>query len=219
MTRTVKTLATTATLATTLLVSACSSDGRMGSHDMPAGPMTGMGTARTGATASPTDGSATAHNQADITFAASMVPHHQQAIEMADLALAQADSPEVRELARRIEAAQDPEITTMTGWLTDWGSAPMPSDHDMGAMGGMGGMGGDGMMTAQEMVALKQASGTAFDRMWLQMMIRHHEGAVDMARTELALGQSAQAKTLAQAVIDGQSTEITTMKGLLDTSS
>ena len=213
MTRTVKTMAAATTLATALLVSACSSNDGMGDHDMPAGAMTGMATTKSAGTAGGTaDGSRRAHGQADITFASSMVPHHQQAIEMADLALARAAGADVRQLATRIKAAQDPEIKAMTGWLRAWGSAPMPTDHDMGGMG-MG-----GMLTDQELAALEKASGSGFDRMWLQMMIRHHEGAVEMARTQLAQGQNPQAKDLAQAVIDGQSAEIATMKGLLDAS-
>jgi uncharacterized protein (DUF305 family) len=177
---------------------------------MPGGSMTAMAT---GPASTSDGGSATVHNQADITFASTMVPHHQQAIEMADMALTQASSAEVKNLATQIKAAQDPEIATMTGWLTGWGAAPMPSgDHDMG------GMGMDGMMSAEEMTALENASGTAFDRMWLQLMVKHHEGAVAMARTQLSQGQSPDAKTLAQAVIDGQTKEIATMTALLKTS-
>lgn len=207
--RTLKTFAAAASLTTALVITGCSSDDSMSGHQMPASSATGSGTAPEGqSTAGAEDG----HNQADITFASSMVPHHQQAIEMADLALVQASSGEVRRLATQIKAAQGPEIASMTGWLTGWGAAPMPSGHDMG------GMGMDGMMTAQEMSALKDESGTAFDRMWLQMMIRHHEGAVSMARTQLSEGRDPGAKTLARAVIDGQTKEIATMAGLLKAS-
>jgi uncharacterized protein (DUF305 family) len=203
VTRTLKTLATTAALASTFAIGACSSNDTTSGHQMPGGSMTAMATRPgTGTEA----GTTAAHNQADITFASSMVPHHQQAIEMADMALTQASSADVKKLATQIKAAQDPEITTMTGWLTTWGSAPMPSgDHDMG------GMSMDGLMTAQEMSALKNASGSAFDRMWLQLMIKHHEGAVAMAKTQLSQGQSHEAKTLAHSVIDGQSKEIARM--------
>ncbi|WP_344254345.1 DUF305 domain-containing protein [Terrabacter carboxydivorans] len=161
-----------------------------------------------GSTAS-SDGTA-GQNQADVTFASSMVPHHQQAIAMADLALAQATDPRVKQLAAQIKDAQDPEIRTMTGWLTSWGSAPMPSGHDMG------GMEMDGMMTDQQMHDLEQSSGAAFDRMWLQMMIQHHQGAVAMARTQLEQGRLPEVKTLSRAVIDGQTKEIDTMTRLVD---
>ena len=224
--RTLKTLAATTALATTFLIGACSSNDATASHQMPGGSMTGAsmtGGAMTATGSGAGTGTGTvdaAHNQADITFASSMMPHHRQAVEMADMALTQAGSPEVKKLATQIKAAQDPEIATMTGWLSAWGAAPMPSgDHDMGSTGGMGtgGMGMDGMMTAQEMSALKGASGSAFDRMWLQMMIKHHEGAVAMAKTQLTQGQSPDAKTLAQSIIDGQTTEIATMTALLKT--
>lgn len=212
MTRTLKTVAATAALATTFAIGACSSNDTTSGRQMPGGSMTAMATRPGTGTGAGTTATA-AHNQADITFASSMVPHHQQAIEMADMALTQASSSDVKKLATQIKAAQDPEIATMTDWLTDWGSAPMPSgDHDMG------GMSMDGLMTAQEMSALKDASGRAFDRMWLQLMIKHHEGAVTMAKTQLSQGQSPDAKTLAQSVIDGQSKEIATMTGLLKTS-
>lgn len=212
MTRTLKTIAATAALATTFAIGACSSNDTTSGRQMPGGTMTAMATRPATSTGAGTTATA-AHNQADITFASSMVPHHQQAIEMADMALTRASSSDVKKLATQIKAAQDPEIATMTDWLTDWGSAPMPSgDHDMG------GMSMDGLMTAQEMSALKDASGRAFDRMWLQLMIKHHEGAVTMAKTQLSQGQSPDAKTLAQSVIDGQSKEIATMTGLLKTS-
>ena len=212
VTRTSKSLTAAAALTGLLALGACSSAGGSGAHEMPggsmAGSMTGMPSAASSATR--TQGQTIpAHNQADVTFASSMVPHHQQAVEMAELALSRGAGTDVRQLAAQIKAAQGPEIATMTAWLKAWGSAPMPPAHDMG------GMGMDGMMTAQQMADLDAASGTAFDRMWLQMMVEHHQGAVVMARTELAQGQDAPAKALARAVIAGQTKEIATMKGLL----
>ena len=213
MTRTTKILAGAAVTAA-LTLGACGSGDSMPGHDMPAastsgtlsGSMTGMPTAP-----APSGGTAAAHNQADITFASSMIPHHQQAVEMADMALAQTGNRTVKQLATQIKAAQDPEIQTMTGWLTSWGASPMPSGHDMGGMG-MG-----GMMSEQEMADLKKATGADFDRMWLQMMVKHHQGAVAMAKTQLDQGAYPEAKALAQAVIDGQSKEIATMTELLKT--
>jgi uncharacterized protein (DUF305 family) len=72
-----------------------------------------------------------------------------------------------------------------------------------------------GMMSAQDMAKLQAAKGAEFDTMWLQMMIQHHQGAIDMAKTELSQGASTDAKALAQKIIDGQQAEITEMKGLL----
>jgi uncharacterized protein (DUF305 family) len=153
------------------------------------------------------------HNDADIAFASGMVPHHAQAIEMADMAIDKGGNAKVLALAKDIKAAQGPEIAQMNGWLVGWGQ-PAPT----GPMAGdMPGMDHGGMMSAADMKALGAASGAGFDRMWVQMMIQHHEGAVAMARTELSSGQSGDAKALAQLIITGQTAEITVMKQLLGT--
>jgi len=167
------------------------------------------------------------HNQADVAFATGMIPHHGQAITMAQMALSTSTNPKVKDLATAIKAAQDPEIQAMSGWLTGW-AQPVPAatgGHDMSQMGSttsstsgsstMGGMGG--MMTDQEMEQLSKATGAAFDRMWLQMMVKHHQGAVAMSQTELATGTNPDAKQLAQAIIDSQTKEITTMTAALGT--
>jgi uncharacterized protein (DUF305 family) len=147
------------------------------------------------------------HNAQDVMFAQMMIPHHQQAITMAEQAATKASSPEVKKLATQIENAQQPEIDKMTGWLKAWGeSAPSP--------GGMHHR-GDGMMSEQDMKKLGTLSGKAFDKAFLQMMIKHHEGAVAMARTEQAQGSNADAKALAGSIISSQSAEITTMHNLL----
>lgn len=168
------------------------------------------GSGDAGAENTPAD-TATA-NQADITFAHEMIPHHQQAVEMAALAATRADSPEVRELAAQIEGAQDPEIETMTGWLKQWGAPSGTMDH--------GDMDGDmaGMMSDEDMATLEQATGAEFDRLFMEMMIKHHEGAIEMAKTALRDGQNADAATLAKDIIDAQQAEIDTMRELLRTS-
>ena len=160
------------------------------------------------------------HNDADVTFATSMIPHHQQALEMVDLTEGRTLDPAVRQLADQIEAAQSPEIDTMTGWLTDWGK-PVPSvagtgedSHDMGGMD-MGSQDMPGMMSAEDMANLKGASGADFQDMWLRMMIRHHEGAITMAKAELSDGAYPPAEDLAQSIIDGQQAEIDQMRQLL----
>lgn len=224
------------TAATALALAACgsSSAGNPG-QNMPGMP--GMNSSSGSASTSAPAGTAASgpHNPADVTFAAGMIPHHQQAITMAQMALTQATNPEVKKLATAIKAAQDPEIQTMSGWLTGWGQ-PVPATtgatHDMsqmgsptsdamGDMGGMGGMDGtggmSGMMSDKEMSQLSATSGAAFDKLWLQMMVKHHQGAVAMARTELTDGANTEAKQLAQSIIDSQSTEITTMTTLLAT--
>ncbi|MEV0088471.1 DUF305 domain-containing protein [Saccharopolyspora sp. NPDC050642] len=153
-----------------------------------------------------------ANNAADVTFAQGMIPHHEQAIEMSRLVPERAQSEEVKNLARQIEAAQGPEIQTLTGWLRDWGAPASMPGMDHGAMG-HGDMGG--MMSDTEMQQLEQARGAEFDRQFLTLMIKHHEGAVTMARTELDSGRFPAAKQMAQQIIDTQQAEIDTMRGLL----
>jgi uncharacterized protein (DUF305 family) len=160
------------------------------------------------------------HNQADVAFVQQMVPHHSQAVEMAKLVPSHSASQQVKDLAARIEGAQQPEIAQMTGWLARWGipsaapSSAMPDMHH-GSMGTMpDGSEMPGMMSADAMQQLVQAHGADFDRMWLQMMIKHHQGAIDMARTELAQGESQDAKSLAQRIIDAQQAEIDLMRGM-----
>lgn len=148
------------------------------------------------------------HAPADVTFAQSMVPHHEQALDMAKLVPSRSSNEKVRGLAARVEKAQSPEITQMNEWLKQWG-APAEQGHEGHDM--------SGMMSGDDMAKLEKASGAEFDRMWLDMMIEHHEGAVEMAKTELSQGKDENAKKLAQAVIDGQQQEITEMKDLLKT--
>jgi len=106
----------------------------------------------------------------------------------------------------------------MSGWLVGWGKpVPTPGGHDMSGMGGSTGEPMGGMMSPKDMSDLGKATGTAFDRMWLQMMTKHHRGAITMAQTELSQGQNPDAKKLAQTIIDGQTKEITQMTGILAT--
>ncbi|MCD2191738.1 DUF305 domain-containing protein [Actinomycetospora soli] len=158
------------------------------------------------------------HNAADVTFAQSMIPHHTQAITMSQLAPTRAASPEVKELATKIEQAQGPELNQMNAMLAAWGApAPQPGSTAMPGMPGMpmGGMSMPGMMGEGQMQQLSSLSGAAFDQTFLQMMIEHHSGAIQMAQTELAQGQNPQAKQLAQAIIEDQQSEILEMQVLL----
>lgn len=185
-----RTAAAAALTAAALLLAGCS--GPTTTHD----GMPGMGTSQT---------QSAEVNQADIMFTAMMIPHHEQAIEMADLVLAKDDiDPEVAALAERIKAAQAPEIEQMTQWLDDWGVTEMPSSM------GHGGMMGDG-----DMEALEQASGPEAQRLFLEGMIVHHEGAIDMAEDELAGGENPDARQLASSIIESQSAEIAEMRELL----
>ena len=167
---------------------------------------------------------ASSFNDADVMFAQQMILHHQQAIEMAQMAPSHTQNPKVKELAAKIEAAQAPEIKTMTGWLHAWGK-PVPSAMPgmmstmPGMMGsptpGMGGAAVPGMMSPQDMSQLAAAHGAQFDRLFLQMMIRHHQGAVEMARIELAKGINPAAKKLARQIETSQTAQIAQMQQML----
>ena len=148
-------------------------------------------------------------NDADVMFAQMMIPHHEQAIEMSDIALDPntGASAAIIALATQIKGAQDPEISQMKNLLTTWG---MPTD--MGSMDHSSMM--DGMLSLEEMNTLGQLKGAEFDKAWAKGMIAHHEGAIEMANDVLANGKNSEILALANAVVSGQSTEIETLKPL-----
>jgi uncharacterized protein (DUF305 family) len=205
-----------AVVATAALVAGCSNS---------SGGMSGMQSSSAAATTAV--GQQTGHNAQDVTFAQQMIPHHSQAVDMAKLVPARSTNPKILDLASRIEKAQAPEIQQMQGWLTTWGvtttstssmpgmstSMSMPGMTD-GAMPGMDHGSMPGGMTDADMKQLAGAKGAQFDSMWLSMMIMHHQGAIDMAKTEITQGSNAEAKSLAQKIIDGQQAEITEMQAL-----
>ncbi len=160
------------------------------------------------------------HNAADVTFAQDMIPHHEQALVMADVAIEGASTQELQQLAERIKDAQAPEIDQMTGWLESWGE-DVPDldamDHMMMGHGDGDGFDMPGMMDADDMQRMSwmMGDGLAFDRMWVLMMIRHHEGAIEMAQTEQLDGQSADAIALADAIEAAQTAEIDEMQQML----
>ncbi len=195
--RIVATLAATLTLA--LSVTACGGD------DTSADP-----------SAVETASNGDVFNGADVDFATEMIPHHAQALEMVEMTEGRTLSPEFEQLATQIKEAQTPEIETMTGWLTAWGKdVPDASGgHGMGDMGDMGDM--PGMMSSGEMGDLDGAADSAFEDMWMTMMIRHHEGAIEMAKVEQAEGDFADAIALAKSIESSQQTEIATMQRMLD---
>jgi uncharacterized protein (DUF305 family) len=188
--------------AATLVLAACSSSNGMAGMDHGTG---------SGASASATaTASAGAHNAADTGFAQQMISHHRQAIEMADLAATRASSSDVKALATKIKGEQDPEIATMSGWLTSWGEKVPQEMKGMDMSSDM-----PGMMSSADMTQLQKAKGTGFDTMFLEMMVKHHQGAIVMAQTEKAKGTYGPAKKLADSVITAQSTEIKQMNKLL----
>lgn len=147
--------------------------------------------------------------QADVMFTQQMIPHHQQAVAMADLALdpAHEASPTVKDLATRIKTAQTAEIADMNAWLEAWGADPVS--------GGMMDHEGMGMMSGADMTALENAKGADFDRLWLEGMIQHHEGALMMASHVADRGDDPRVQKLAQAIDASQTAEIAEMKQLL----
>jgi uncharacterized protein (DUF305 family) len=189
-----------ATLALVGTLAACGSDDSPAADPAPAVEATGGST------------SAVVLNEADVEFAQGMIAHHEQAIEMAEIALDPniGASPEVVDLATRIQAAQDPEVELMTRWLEAAGE-PVTMDlsdgHDMSSM--------EGMMSADQMDALAAATGAEFDRMWLEMMIAHHEGAISQSETVKASGSNADVSALADEIIVAQQAEIAEMRALL----
>ncbi|WP_329183455.1 DUF305 domain-containing protein [Actinacidiphila glaucinigra] len=192
-----------ATVTAAGVLAACGSDGMSGmDHGAGADP----------SVSASASASARAHNAADVDFAKEMITHHRQAIEMADLAATRASSTDVKALAEKIKSAQDPEINTMSGWLTSWGEG-VPADmtgmgHDMSASM-------PGMMSADDMADLDRAKGAEFDTTFLEMMVDHHQGAIEMATTEKSKGQYGPATELAASVITAQSAEIKQMHDLL----
>lgn len=201
-----------AALTSALVLTACGggSDSASSSHH------TGDSASASAPASAPS--SAGTHNAQDVAFAQGMIPHHQQALEMARLAAGRASSAQVKELAARIEKAQDPEIRTMSGWLKSWNEKVPSSGASMGSMPGMdhsSGSGMSGMMDPKDMTMLEKSSGKHFDTMFLTMMVQHHEGAVKMAGTEKAQGAYGPATSMADDIIKGQTAEITEMKKLL----
>ena len=149
-------------------------------------------------------------NEADVRFATDMVPHHAQAIEMVTLTQGRPLDPEVQQLADAIREAQAPEVETMVDWLTAWDQEVPETDLDHANAGhGEGGHEGDAD-------ALASASDAEFQDLWLEMMIEHHTGALEMAQAEQRDGEHAGAVELAGSIIETQQAEIDEMTALLE---
>ncbi|MGW9133557.1 DUF305 domain-containing protein [Streptomyces sp. NPDC055681] len=184
-----------------LLLSACSNNG----DDM-SGMDHGSGNSSATAEAESTD-----FNDADVTFAQMMIPHHEQALEMAELADGRASDAEVKDIAAKIEKAQDPEIKTMKGWLKSWNK---PTAIE--SMAGMDHGSGAGMMSDADMEHLKGMKGAEFDKMFAEMTIEHHNGAISMAQDEQKSGKNADAVKMAGDIVEGQSAEVKQLQSLVD---
>ncbi|MEE3849948.1 DUF305 domain-containing protein [Gordonia sp. LSe1-13] len=211
------------TVVAVALLGACSAD------DEPAASSSGPAVSTTSLSleSSADSPQAETHNDADIAFNQMMIPHHMQALMMADLVPERTSTPAVRDLADRIRAGQQPEIDEMSARLREWGVAdastsdPSTSGGHMSDDGGHGdhmspdGHDMAGMMTPAEMAALSAARGAEFDRLWLEGMIAHHEGAVEMADTELADGIHEPSRELATRIKATQQDEIEEMNSIL----
>lgn len=167
-----------------------------------------------------TSGDPAGHNAADVTFANQMIPHHAQALAMVDLSMGRELSPELQQLTDAIRDAQAPEIELMADWLQSWGEEVPETMRDHANAHGDGELDEamaemPGMMSSERLSDLGDARDVDFEQLWLTMMVEHHEGAIEMATTELADGQHAETLALAQSIIDGQTAEIETMKALL----
>ena len=172
---------------------------------------------------SSTDGSSE-HGHADVSFASRMIPHHAQAVAMADMTIGRPGiTHHLEKLAERVRETQTPEIDTMAFWLKEW-DEPVPQtgygtgdahDHSEGMdmmNGGSDGM--PGMMSGRDVRRLLRLHGAEFERRWLTMMIEHHQGAVRMARTELEHGENKDALALAGHVVAAQRAEIAEMRAM-----
>ena len=152
-----------------------------------------------------------AHNADDVMFAQMMIPHHQQAIEVAAMVPDRSSNPDVIALAAKIVGEQQPEIDTMKALLLQWNVNPTEMPHESGHAG----MAMAGMVDDATLVKLDSLKGADFDALWLQSMINHHQGAIQMAKSEIADGKSADMITLAKNIVAAQQSEIDQMKQIL----
>jgi uncharacterized protein (DUF305 family) len=150
-------------------------------------------------------------NADDVAFVTNMIPHHEQAVDMSALVQDRSTDPEVIALAEKISAAQEPEIRAMKVFLVQWNENPQDSSGHEGHGSTM-----QGMLDEPTMTKLASLKGAEFDTLWLQSMISHHEGAIEMAKAELANGENVDAKRMAQTIVDTQQAEIGQMKQMLE---
>ena len=190
-----------------LVLAACSAGQPGNSSEGGSGSTVPSATAPSAGATSP---GSVAKNPADVMFVVMMIPHHQQAVEMSDLLLAKSGvDADVRKLAGQIKAAQQPEIDQMKGWLDDWGI----DDSHMNAMDHSGHMGG--MLSKEQLATLRKADGPTGQKLYLEGMIKHHQGAIDMANNVLGVGQDPDVKKHAETIVVSQQAEIVEMKKML----
>jgi uncharacterized protein (DUF305 family) len=150
------------------------------------------------------------YNADDVAFATNMIPHHQQAVELSAMVPDRSSNAELVELAQQISAAQQPEINVMKVFLVQWNENPATNSGHAGHGNTM-----QGMVDAATMTKLQSMNGEEFDRLWLESMISHHQGAIEMAKAEIANGDNVDAKALANNIVTTQEAEIGQMKQML----
>lgn len=165
-----------------------------------------------------------AEGSADVGFARDMQAHHAQAVEMALLVRERSDDPELRQVALDIELTQQQQQGQMYGWLAVWGLPQAGSSPAMAWADGHGHGAADagddvvpmpGMASDAQIADLRAATGADAERLFLELMIAHHEGGVAMARSALELATQPAVRRLAQAVVDSQTAEIAVLETLL----
>ena len=150
------------------------------------------------------------YNADDVAFATNMIPHHQQAVDLSAMVPDRCTNAGLVALADQISAAQQPEINVMNVFLVQWNENP---DTNSGHAGH--GSTTQGMVDAATMTKLESLSSEEFDELWLASMISHHQGAIEMAKAEIANGDNVDAKTLANNIVTTQEAEIGQMKQML----
>jgi uncharacterized protein (DUF305 family) len=150
------------------------------------------------------------YNADDVAFATNMIPHHQQAVDLSAMVPDRSTNAQLVALAKQISAAQEPEINVMKVFLVQWNENP---DTNSGHSGH--GSTTQGMVDSATMTKLTSLKGAEFDTLWLESMISHHQGAIEMAKAEIANGDNVDAKTLAKNIVTTQEAEIGQMKQML----
>jgi uncharacterized protein (DUF305 family) len=163
--------------------------------------------ARSTATAAARAGEAATHDADDVAFAQNMIPHHEQAVDMAGLAITNTTNADVIALANQITTAQLPEVQAFRAWLVQWGEPETDGHGGHGAMAGM--------VDQATLDQLKSLRGPEFDKLWLQSMIAHHQGAITMAQQEIGHGQNQDLISMAKSIVSAQQAEIDKMRQLL----
>ena len=187
-----------AAAATVLVVSACGTQKTgAGAQSGDTGTMPGMSQSAPASEAS--------FNDTDVAFAQMMIPDHQMTAKMAKLAEKKAASKDLKSLAAQMRQGQSQAVATLRDWLTAWGK---PASSDMAAM--------PGAMSDKDMDMLASMTGMQFDMMFAQMMIKHHEGSMRMARDEQAKGASADAKAMAAKMLKKQRAEVEQLRRIAD---